>query len=162
MPKYLDTNIQIKTLSYGFQQIQYRNKRLIFFFFFWPCCAACRILFPRPRTEPWPTVSTTTGEPGSSPKDYLKKIKNKKPNHSCNVKSQMHNWMQEILCLAPQWCLTLWGAIVCSPPCSSVQGIFQARILDWVAISYAGISSPPRDQTCISCTFCVGSWFLYH
>ena len=33
MPKYLDTNIQIKTLSYGFQQIQYRNKRLIFFFF---------------------------------------------------------------------------------------------------------------------------------
>ena len=25
MPKYLDTNIQIKTLSYGFQQIQYRN-----------------------------------------------------------------------------------------------------------------------------------------
>ena len=34
MPKYLDTNIQIKTLSYGFQQIQYRNKGLIFFFFF--------------------------------------------------------------------------------------------------------------------------------
>ena len=32
MPKYLDTNIQVKTLSYVFQQIQYRNKRLIFFF----------------------------------------------------------------------------------------------------------------------------------
>ena len=34
MPKYLDTNIQVKTLSYVFQQIQYRNKRLIIFFFF--------------------------------------------------------------------------------------------------------------------------------
>ena len=38
MPKYLDTNIQIKTLSYGFQQIQYRNKRLIFFFFLAMLC----------------------------------------------------------------------------------------------------------------------------
>ena len=73
MPKYLDTNIQIKTLSYGFQQIQYRNKRLIFFFFFWPCYAACRILFPRPRTEPWSMVSTNHWRTREFPKGLFKK-----------------------------------------------------------------------------------------
>ena len=34
-----------------------------------------------------------------------------------------------------------------SLPGSSVQGIFQARILEWVAISFSRGSSPPRDQT---------------
>ena len=36
-------------------------------------------------------------------------------------------------------------------PGSSVHGISQARILEWVAISFSRRSSPPRDQTCISC-----------
>ena len=40
----------------------------------------------------------------------------------------------------------------CSPPASSVHGIPQARILEWVAISFSRGSSRPRDQTCISCT----------
>ena len=60
-----------------------------------------------------------------------------------------------------QSCPTLYDPMDYSPPGSSVHGIFQARILDWVAISYSGVSSRPRDQTCISCTFCVGRWFLY-
>ena len=34
-----------------------------------------------------------------------------------------------------QWCLTLCDLMDCSPPGSSVHGILQARILDWVAIS---------------------------
>ena len=37
------------------------------------------------------------------------------------------------------------------PPGSSVHGIFQARILEWVAISSSRGSSPPRDGMCISC-----------
>ena len=37
-----------------------------------------------------------------------------------------------------------------SPPGSSVHGIFQARILEWVAISFSRGSSWPRDRTCIS------------
>ena len=37
------------------------------------------------------------------------------------------------------------------PPGSSVCGILQARILEWVAISYSKGSSQPRDRTCISC-----------
>ena len=38
-----------------------------------------------------------------------------------------------------------------SPPGSSVHGIFQARILEWVAVSSSRGSSRPRDQTCVSC-----------
>ena len=47
----------------------------------------------------------------------------------------------------------------CSPPGSSVHGIFQARILEWVVIFYSRVSSWPRNQTCVSCT---GSWILNH
>ena len=40
----------------------------------------------------------------------------------------------------------------CSPPTSSVHGILQARILEWVAISFSRGSSWPRDLTRVSCT----------
>ena len=40
----------------------------------------------------------------------------------------------------------------CSPPGSSVHGILQARILEWVAISFSRGSSRPRDRTPISST----------
>ena len=39
----------------------------------------------------------------------------------------------------------------CSPPGSSVLGILQARILEWVSIPFSRGSSWPRDQTRISC-----------
>ena len=39
-----------------------------------------------------------------------------------------------------------------STPGSSVHEIFQAKILEWVAISFSRGSSPPRDQTWVSCT----------
>ena len=39
----------------------------------------------------------------------------------------------------------------CSLPGPSIHGIFQARILEWVAISFSRGSCQPRDQTCISC-----------
>ena len=41
--------------------------------------------------------------------------------------------------------------MLCSPPGSSVHGISQARILEWVAISISRGSSPPRDGTWVSC-----------
>ena len=41
---------------------------------------------------------------------------------------------------------------------SSVHGISQARILEWVAISYSRGFSQPRDQTHVSC---IGRWILY-
>ena len=50
----------------------------------------------------------------------------------------------------------------CNPPVSSVSGIFQARILEWGAISSSRESSQPRDWTCISYDSCIGRWILYH
>ena len=44
------------------------------------------------------------------------------------------------------------NAVDCSPPGSSVHGIFQARILERVAISFSRGSSQPRDWTWVSCT----------
>ena len=58
-------------------------------------------------------------------------------------------------------CLTLCDPLDCSLPGCSVHEIFQARILEWVAISSSKISSWPRDQTGISCISCIGRQILY-
>ena len=50
----------------------------------------------------------------------------------------------------------LWDLIDCSPPGSSVHGIFQARIPEWPDISYSRGASWPRDQTLISCVSRIG------
>ena len=50
-----------------------------------------------------------------------------------------------------QSCLTLCNPMDCSPPGSSVHGILQARILEWVAIPFSRGSSQARDQTQVSC-----------
>ena len=48
-------------------------------------------------------------------------------------------------CSVVQSCPTLCDPLDCSPPDSSVHGILQARILEWVAISSSRRSSRPRD-----------------
>ena len=50
-----------------------------------------------------------------------------------------------------QSCPTLWDPLDYSLPGSSVHGILQVRILEWIAISSSRGSSWPRDKTCISC-----------
>ena len=63
-------------------------------------------------------------------------------------------------CSVIQLCPTFCDPIDCSPPGSSVHGILQARILEWVAISSSRGSSWPGDQTCVSCTpASAGSFF---
>ena len=47
-----------------------------------------------------------------------------------------------------------------SPPGSSVHGILQARILEWIAIPFSRESSQPRDQTHVSCVSCIASGFF--
>ena len=54
--------------------------------------------------------------------------------------------------LVAQSCLTLCNSMDCSPPGSSIHGILQARILEWVAILFFSRSSRPRDWTCVSCS----------
>ena len=53
--------------------------------------------------------------------------------------------------LVTQSCMILWDHVVCRPPGSSVHGIFQERLLDWVAIPFSRGSFLPRDQTQLSC-----------
>ena len=50
-----------------------------------------------------------------------------------------------------QLCLTICNPMDCSLPVSSIHGIFQARVLKWVAISFPGASSWPRDCPRVSC-----------
>ena len=53
-------------------------------------------------------------------------------------------------CEAAQLCVTLCDPTDCGLPRSAVHGIFQARILEWVAISFSKGSSQPRDQIRVS------------
>ena len=49
-----------------------------------------------------------------------------------------------------QSCPTLWNPVDCSLSGSSVHGVFQARVLEWIAISFSRGSSRPRNRTRIS------------
>ena len=59
--------------------------------------------------------------------------------------------MVMVLCLVAQSCLTLCDPMDCSLPGSSVQGILQGRILEWVAMPSSRGYSCLRDQTHVSC-----------
>ena len=69
-------------------------------------------------------------------------------------------WGGLVLCVQTQECLTLCYPIDYSPPSSSVHEIFQARILEWVAILFFRGSSWPRDQTCVPCISCTAGGFF--
>ena len=60
-----------------------------------------------------------------------------------------------------QLCLTLCDPEDCSLPGSSVRGILQARILDWVAISSSRGSFQLKDQTCVFYVSCINRHVLY-
>ena len=68
-----------------------------------------------------------------------------------------------VLCCAKslQLCPTLCDSmtIACQAP---VHGILQARILEWVAISFSSGSSPPRDRTRVAYVSCICRQVLYH
>ena len=56
-------------------------------------------------------------------------------------------WVSEVT----QLCPTLCDPMDCSLPGSSIHGIFQARVLEWLAISFSRGSSQLRDRTWVSC-----------
>ena len=59
-------------------------------------------------------------------------------------------------------CLTLCHPMVCSLLGFSVHGLFQARILEWVSVSFSRGSSWPRDRTWVCYTCCIVRWIRYH
>ena len=60
-----------------------------------------------------------------------------------------------------QLCPTLWNPMDCSPPGSSVHGILQSRILEWVAMPSSRGSSPSRDWSHVSSVSCTGWWGFF-
>ena len=58
----------------------------------------------------------------------------------------MSEWVSEVA----QSCPTLCNPMDCSLPSSSVHGVFQAIVLEWIAISLSSGSSQPRDRTRVS------------
>ena len=64
------------------------------------------------------------------------------------------------MCLVAQLCLILCDPLDCNLPRSSAYGMFQARTLEGVAISFSRASSWLRDGTWISCVSCIADRFF--
>ena len=77
---------------------------------------------------------------------------------SLKMYTEIH--IKSVLCA--QLCPAFCNPMDCSLSGSSVRGILQAGMLEWVAVSSSRGSSQPRDQTHISCVSCIGRWVLYH
>ena len=77
------------------------------------------------------------------------------------LKGSRESWVDRagktVKVLVTQSCPTLCDPMDCSPPSSSVRGILQARILEWVAIPFSRRSSWPKDWTWVPC---IGRWIL--
>ena len=71
-------------------------------------------------------------------------------NRSLYFKSDFRRNVVQLLSRLPLFC----HSMDCSSSGSSVHGISQARILEWLAISFSR-----GDQTCVSC---INRWILYH
>ena len=71
------------------------------------------------------------------------------PKNWTRVLSQVGQW--ECMCPMAQSYPILCNPMDWSLPGSFVCGIFQERILEWVAISFSREASRPRGRTCISC-----------
>ena len=63
------------------------------------------------------------------------------------------------VCAGSQSCLTLFNPMDCTRQVILFMGILQARILEWVAISFSRASSQPKDWTHVSC---IDKQIIYH
>ena len=72
-----------------------------------------------------------------------------------------HDWVTELTELKLlRSCLTLCYPVDCSLPVSSIHGILQARILEWVAISSSWASFQPSSWAPVFYVSCIGKWVL--
>ena len=72
------------------------------------------------------------------------------------MKCSMSMWQNACICAKSlQSWPTLCDSVDCSLPGSSIHGILQARILEWVAMPSSRGSSQPRDWNCVSYISCI-------
>ena len=111
--------------------------------------------------------------------EYCQRLKYKRSPcfHSCPLQSIFNTFLSDLLtnksrhitpqfkalhaCTCAQSCPILCHPMNCSLTGSSVHGVFQARIMQWVAIFFSRVSSRSRDQTHVSCVSCIGRQFIY-
>ena len=93
-------------------------------------------------------LSETPGKPGV----YKVPLNSGVIRSHCSCKSHQCVSESESESEVTQLCPTLWDPVDYGLPGSSIHGILQARILEWVAISFSRESSQPRDQTQVTCT----------
>ena len=117
--------------------------------------------YQRPTVDLWDTkMNKSWFLPCISSWSSRVKVKQTQKYITCTLKWSV-SWDFSRNSVCAQSCPTLWDPMDCSLPGSSVHGIFQARLLDWVATSYSR-GSWPRDQTWVSCISCIGRHILYH
>ena len=102
--------------------------------------------FPTPGDLPHPGIKP--GSPALQEVSLLSESPGK-PIYISSILFRLRLWVA-ILCLVAQSCPTFCDPMNGSPPGSSVHGILQARLLEWLAISFSRGSSSPRNQTQIS------------
>ena len=96
--------------------------------------------------------------------DRAVEVRTRLVDHGCHLWEllEVGYCLQCVCAKSLQSCPTLCDTMDCSPPGSSVHGISQARILEWVAMPFSRGYSPLRDRTRISYISCIGRWVLYH
>ena len=95
------------------------------------------------RCSPW----------GCKESDITKRLNDKNPEQG-----QVQRTLCAVCLVTCVWLLLIpWTAAL---QASQPMRILQARILQWVAISFSRGSSQPRDPTCVSCISCIGRWIL--
>ena len=81
--------------------------------------------------------------------------------HRCIQRARLPPPQDTVALKSFQLCPTLCDPMNYSLPGSSVLGILQARILEWVALPFSRGSSWVRDPTCVSYVSCIGRQVLY-
>ena len=84
------------------------------------------------------------------------------PMNSFTFSGILYTWNHMLRAKLLQSCPTLCNPMDCSLPVSSVLGIFQAKMLEWVAISFYRRSFQPMDQTSISQVSYIDIQILYY
>ena len=89
---------------------------------------------------------------------------------SLGLSNKLENWAQNTIrtiwlfsmhaCVHMLSRVWLCNSMDCSLPVSFVYGIFQARILEWAAISYSSRFFWPRDQIHVSWVSCIVNWIF--
>ena len=104
---------------------------------------------PFPSPEDLPNPGMEPGYPAWQADSLLTELR-EKPHVSAGTYAKLLN---HVTSLRPYEPYRLPGSLV--------QGVLQARVLEWVATSSSRVSSQPRDQTLISYVSCIGRWDLY-